>query len=68
MLDPIHTPTWGSIIPLQLFLNKVKRGEKSITYLTHVYRLPQSIESPERTDKKQEFQSTLWLSTAVEVD
>ena len=36
-------------------MNRIKRGERSDTYLTHVYRLPWSIGSPERTDKKQEL-------------
>ena len=42
--------------------NCLKSGKRSDIYLTHVYRLPQSVESLKRIDKKTGF------SSAVEID
>ena len=57
---------FSKITPLD-YHNELKRGERSDTYLTHVCRLPQSIESLERMDKNWIFQPTLWHSLAIEV-
>ena len=48
--------------------NRLKRGENCNTYLTHVCRQLWSLERSERTDREPNYQSTLWLSSAVEVD
>ena len=39
--------------------NRLKWREKSNTYLTNVYRLPQSIGSPEKERENRSFQPTL---------
>ena len=44
---------------------RLKRGEKSDIYLTHVCRQLQSLESPEKTYKVHEISAKLRLSSAV---
>ena len=46
----------------------LKRREESSTYLTHVCRHCCSGESPEKRWNVRSFHSTLWLSSAVDVD
>ena len=45
--------------------NWLKRGERSDTYVIHICRLPQSLQSLQRLEKNWNFSQ---LSLAVEVD
>ena len=38
--------------------NRLKKGQRSDTYLPHICRLPWSIENPKRTEKKLQSTST----------
>ena len=42
-----------------MYMYRLKRGERSDNYLAHVYRIPWSLESPERRDKKKELSANI---------
>ena len=51
-----------------MFINKnrLKRGERSDTYLAYVCRMLWNVESLKEIEKKNSFQLVLWLSSTVE--